>query len=98
MQIVPLLPIPSQTFNVVLGGQNCVISIYQRSTGLFLDLTVNNTPTLTAQICRDRTLLVRLAYLGFSGDLIFMDTAGTADPAYSGLGTRYKLLYLVNGQ
>lgn len=98
MQIVPLLAIPSQTFNVVLGGQNCVISVYQRSTGLYLDLTVNNVPTLNAQICRDRTLLVRLTYLGFAGDLIFMDTAGTSDPVYSGLGTRFKLLYLVNGQ
>jgi hypothetical protein len=35
-----------------------------------------------------------LAYLGFSGDLVFVDTLGDQDPTYDGLGARYALIYL----
>lgn len=39
-------------------------------------------------------LIVRSAYLGFIGDLAFIDTQGTSDPIYAGLGTRFQLVYL----
>lgn len=45
-------------------------------------------------LCRNRVYLVREAYLGFRGDLAFVDTAGNDDPQYAGLGTRWPLLYL----
>jgi len=38
--------------------------------------------------------LVNDVYLGFSGDLEFVDTQGTDDPTFDGLGTRYQLVYL----
>jgi hypothetical protein len=38
--------------------------------------------------------MVRETYLGFIGDLSFTDTQGTSDPVYTGLGSRFVLLYL----
>ena len=87
--------LPSQVIKVSLpSGQNCVIALYEKSTGLYIDLTVNNVVLLTGVLCLNRVLLVRQAYLGFVGDLAFIDLLGLTDPVYSGLGTRYQLTYL----
>ena len=77
-----------------LGGQRCFIEIYQKTTGLFMDLTVNGYPVLNTQLCLSNVLMVRLAYLGFTGDLVFVDRLGVDDPSYDGLGSRWSLLYL----
>jgi hypothetical protein len=90
---VPLQAIPSQQLQIVLGNQNCQINVYQKSTGLYFDLLVNNAPITTAVICRDAALLVRRAYLGFVGDFSFIDVQGTEDPEYAGLNTRWALIY-----
>jgi hypothetical protein len=45
-------------------------------------------------ICLNLVRIVRSLYLGFSGDLCFLDTQGSTDPVYTGLGTRYQFLYL----
>lgn len=94
MQIIPLSATPSQTFDTVLGDQNCSIKLYQKSTGLYIDVSVDGTPVATAVICRDRVKLVRYGYRGFVGNLAFFDTQGVDDPQYDGLGSRYKLVYL----
>ena len=92
-QIVPIASIPNQTFNVVLGAQQCTITLYQKSTGLFMDLVANGNQVITAMLCLDRVGLVREAYLGFAGSLAFVDTQGYSDPYYTGLGDRYILTY-----
>jgi hypothetical protein len=68
---------------------------------VFMDLYVstafaNPSPTLIlgGQICQNLNFLVRSLYLGFVGDLAFNDTQGTANPVYTGLGTRFQLVYL----
>lgn len=94
MMTIPLSAAASQTLNVVLAGQNCKVNVYQKSTGLFLDLYVDNEAVTAGAICRDRVPLVRAAYLGFVGDLVFCDTQGVSDPTYDGLGARYLLCYL----
>jgi len=94
MKRIPLRPIPSQQFSVLLAGQNCQINVYQKSQGLFLDLMVNNAPIVTAVLCHDRVMLVRGDYTGFAGDLSFVDTQGKDDPSYQGLGKRFRLMYL----
>lgn len=94
MIIIPLKSVASQTFAINLDGQNCTINLYQKNTGLYLDLFVDNTAIIVTQICLDRVKLVRYAYLGFIGDLAFMDTQGVDDPYYTGLGSRYQLMYL----
>ncbi len=45
-------------------------------------------------LCRNLVYLVREAYLGFTGDLTFMDTEGGDDPYYTGLGSRWLLVYI----
>ncbi|KPA87283.1 hypothetical protein PF66_06193 [Pseudomonas asplenii] len=94
MKIIPISATPSQVFSIVLGTQNCTIKVYQKSTGTFLDLALAGTPLLTGVLCQDRVRLVRQAYLGFSGDLAFMDTQGFDVPQYQGLGSRWQLMYL----
>lgn len=94
MKIIPVSPVPSQTLDVVLAGQNCQIAIYQKTTGLYVDVAVNDAPIVTGAIARDRVRLVRHIYLQFQGDLIIVDTRGSSDPESSGLGTRFLLVYL----
>lgn len=101
MQIIPLQAVPSQTLVVTLGAQQCTINVYQKFYGVFLDLFATNTisgplPTLIigGQICQNINLIVRSLYLGFIGDLAFVDTQGKSNPIYTGLGTRFLLVYL----
>jgi len=111
MQQVSINPVASQTFTVVLNGQSCAFNIYQENpipdeygvaAGLYLDLQLNGTDVLTGVRCLDRTrLLLDRTYLGFVGDLIFIDTQGSgpptftgAPPYYTGLGSRFLLIYL----
>lgn len=93
MQVIPITADPSQSFTVLLGDQNCAISLYQKSVGLFMDLSLNGVQILSAMLCLDRVNLVREAYLGFSGRLSFIDVQGTSDPTYTGLGSRFILAY-----
>lgn len=109
MQTIPGIgPVPSQTFQAVLGGQNCSFSLYTLTgydfndltletvnTNLYMDLTVNGESITVGAIClNEKRLLINRQYLGFSGDLMFIDTQGTEDPQYTGLGTRWQLVYI----
>lgn len=94
MQVIPTQAIPSQSINVQLAGQNCQINVYQYSTGMYCDLYVSGNLIIGGVICENENRIVRDLYLGFIGDLIFFDTQGNNDPYYTGLGTRYLLVYL----
>lgn len=93
-QFIPITPVASQSFTVQLGGQNCAINIYQLSTGLYFDLAVNGSDIVNTMICLNLVGLIREDYLGFIGQLVFVDTQGTDDPTYDGLGTRFQLVYI----
>jgi hypothetical protein len=93
IQTIPLTPVASQTFTVLLGNQNCKINIYQLSTGLFFDLNVGGNDIVNSMICLNLVGLVRETYLGFKGQLAFVDTKGNDDPVYTGLGSRFQLVY-----
>lgn len=93
-QLIPLTAVASQSFSVQLGTQNCSINFYQKSTGLFFDLALNGTTIVQSMICLNLVGLVRESYLGFTGQLTFFDTQGTNDPDYTGLGSRYQLVYI----
>ncbi len=94
MQAIPLTDAPSQVLSAVLGGQSCTIKIATRRTSLFIDLYVNNVLVVGSALCRNGILILRETYLGFVGDLMFVDTQGSSDPSYPGLGSRYTLLYV----
>ena len=93
MASVPLVAVPSQTVSVQLGDQGCRINVYQKRTGLYLDLYADGAAIGTGILCLDRVWLIRDAYLGFTGDLAFVDTQGTSDPDYTGLADRFTLLW-----
>lgn len=94
MQIVPTKPLAYQRFLVQLGSQQCQIALRQNDTGLYCDLYVSNVLIIGGVICQNLNRIVRDAYLGFIGDLCFIDNEGEADPVYTGLGTRFSLAYL----
>lgn len=108
MQTIPLTAASSQTLSATLGGQVCQINVYQKTfwtdnneagmmaqiTPMFLDLYVNNSLIIGGVLCLNGTLIVRDAYFGFTGDLAFYDTQGEDDPVYTGLGSRFFLVYL----
>lgn len=109
MQTVPLQAQPSQTQQIVLGGQNCQISVYVKdgyaygdtpafvtpNQNLYFDLTSNGEVVTTTAIGLNGVrLLKNRQYLGFVGDFMFVDTQGTNDPQVDGLGSRYLLLYI----
>lgn len=94
MQVIPISDTPAQQVNALLGGQQCQITIKQRSTGLFLDLAVTNQVIVMTNLCLDRNPIGADAYFGFAGHLEWVDTQGTNDPSYPGLGTRFRLVYV----
>ena len=94
MQTVPLQPVPSQSTKVVLGGQNCQILVYQKPQGVFMDINADGVDIVVGVIARDAVPLVCREYAGFIGNLLFIDTRGSSDPSYNGLGSRFNLVYL----
>lgn len=95
MKVIPLVPQASQALRTIVNNQSCSISLTQKDNGdMFFSLSVSGTDIVTGVLVRDRVLLVRQAYLGFVGDFAFQDNEGASDPDYTGLGTRWTLMYL----
>ena len=93
MQEIALQPVPSQKLQVVLNGQQCALSIYVKTQCMFLDLALSGEPVAYAVQCKNLVSLVPTAYLGFAGWLVFLDTQGDENPQYTGLGTRWVLIF-----
>lgn len=94
MQTVPLADVAAQVLSVTLGGQPCRIALYLKATGLYCDVSVSDAVIVSGVLCLDRNRIVRDAYLGFAGDLLFVDMQARMDPTSPGLGSRYLLVYL----
>lgn len=98
MLIVPLQPVPSQKVKTTLAGQIVNLDVYQRRYGLYINVYVAGALEIGGVICQNLNRIIRSAYLneesGFSGDFVFIDTLGTADPSFPGLGERFQLAWL----
>ena len=94
MLTIPLQAVPNQTVTVTLSDQVTQLNVYQTYEGLFIDVLVENVLIVGGVICENQNRIVRSDYLGLSGDLAFVDTQGSDDPVYTGLGTRFFLTYL----
>lgn len=94
MLVIPIKPLANQDLTTTLDGQVCQISIVQKSTGLFLSLALNSAAIVSSALALDAVKMVRGTYQGFVGDLAFFDKMGTDAPYYTGLGTRWILVYL----
>ncbi|QDH17404.1 phage baseplate plug family protein [Swingsia samuiensis] len=95
---IPLIPTPSQTMNVVLNQQSYRLDLYQRSTGLYLNLWRNSAMIVSGALCQNKNPIIHASYLGIGGDLLFIDTLGNDDPRYDGLGSRFILVFIAAGE
>ena len=91
---IPLAATASQTLNVVLNQQLVRLDVYQRSTGLSLNVWLNDVQVVAGAICQNLNPVVHADYLDLGGDFVFVDTQGSDDPAYDGLGDRYVLTFV----
>lgn len=94
MQVIPTAAVASQSLAVMLNGQQVTLALYQKSTGLYADIGLNNAPLLYGVACLNTAPMVISAYLGFPGDLAWIDLQGSDPPYYTGLGTRFALIWL----
>ena len=101
MLIIPLEAVPSQQFSISLAGQNCTLSVYQKTTGVYLDLLLNGVAVAVTVRCLNcARLLADRQYAGFVGDFMFVDLSvqtdplSGEDPAYTGFGSQFQLWYL----
>lgn len=99
---IPLAATANQAFQVVLGGQNCSLRLYTRETGeaapMYCDLSVEQTPVCRGVPCLDAVPMPLYAWQGLKGRLVFVDMEGDEPPHWSGLGSRWKLLWLEPGE
>jgi hypothetical protein len=99
MQRVPLQAMPNQTLAITLARQAAQIAVRQNGDNLYFDLMLGGEYIVRTRICRDRQrLLLDAGYRGFVGDFMFVDTQGSEDPYYTGLGARFALVYLAAGE
>lgn len=94
LQVIDLTSAKSQSLIVTLAGQQVGLRLLQRTTGMYMDITLNNDPILQGIPCLYGVKMVRSQCLGFKGDLVFLDRLGNNDPSWSGLGSRYVLYYI----
>lgn len=94
MQTISIEPKKSQSLSITLAGQLCIIRLIQRESFIYMDLTVNGNPIMQGVPCLYGNKMVGYAYLGFKGDMVFIDNDGQSDPSYEGLGSRYILHYI----
>lgn len=96
MKTIPLSATPSQAFeSQVTPQRNARITLRTLNGQLYFTLD----GVATNRVCRDRQrLLVDAQYHEFGGDFMFLDTQGASDPQWFGLGSRYLLVYLNDGE
>lgn len=90
---IPVSPIPSQTLDVVLSGQNVTIALQTRNGELYADVQVDSAYIVRNRICHNTMPIVNSSYAGFVGELAIVDTQGNDTPNYTRLGTRFVLVY-----
>lgn len=98
MLTIPLQQVPNQFLAVTLGDQYCELNIYQKEQGLFMDLAVNGQDVKSGILCHGNWLMIRYPVYNFDGDFLFLDTQGSDDPYYTGLGTRWVLCYYAGAE
>lgn len=108
MQRIPLRPVPNQSLEIVLGGQNCTLRLYTRTSAgiaaesgvdvLYCDVVCNGVMVMAGMICQDMTPIKAYDYLPFQGQLLFCDMQGDAPPHWSGLDARWVLVWLADGE
>lgn len=90
---IPLQPVPAQRLTCNLSGVGCSFWLRQLSTGLYIDVTVNDQAAIMGAICLNEVDIIRNPISPLPGKLYFVDTQGTDAPYYDSLGSRFILQY-----
>lgn len=98
MNVITLENKKSQSIFITLEGQSCLIRIIQRDSSIYMDLTVNGNPILQGVPCLYANKIVRYKYLGFRGDLFFLDNEGQSEPQWNGLADRFPLYFITEAE
>lgn len=94
LKTIPLIPgKPAQSLALPINGVVATLSFAQKLTGLYATIRLGNAAIAANVLCRDGAKLLNGQYLDFPGDFAFLDTQGSSDPDYLGLGARYVLAY-----
>ncbi|MEY0595425.1 hypothetical protein AB7309_19125 [Providencia manganoxydans] len=83
---IPLSAVPNQVLTVTLEQNTYEITLETRLDNLFATVKQNGEYLVCNRICRNLTYICRW--------LLFMDVTGNTDPVYTGLNSRYKLVWL----
>lgn len=95
MQTIRIQPIPHQTLKCRIDDQYFSLALYQKGGQIFADVARAGEWLVRMVPCLRLVPIVCREYAGMRGQFLFVDTEGSADPDdYSGLGTRWQLLYL----
>lgn len=94
MRTITLSPVKNQIISLSLGENNCTLKLVQRESALYIDVSVDGEVVTQGVPCLYANRIIRYRWLGFPGDLFFMDTEGQNDPRWDGLGSRYLLFWL----
>jgi len=84
LMVIPIQPIPNQSVSFVMNEISYTVDIDSIRDGLYVSVFQAG-----AYVLRNRALL---SYAPFGFGLQLVDTEGTEDPEYSGLGTRWLLM------
>lgn len=93
--VIPLQATANQTLNVIINNRFLRLDVYQRSTGVFLNVWLSDSLVVSGAVCQNQKNIIHADYLGLGVELFFFDMQGSSDPDYTGLGSRYILLYTV---
>jgi hypothetical protein len=86
------LPVSAQWYSL---GQPNLYNVAAQFNYLFLDVLLAGAVIKTCIQCLNlQRLLADCQYTQFIGDFVFVDTQGNTNPIYTGLGSRYQLIYL----
>ena len=94
MMRIPLQALPNQQFSCVLGDQNCVVTVRQIGTALYLSCVADDESICDGHICNDREPIPSWETNRFDGKFVFQDSIGKKHPSYEELGTRFQLYYM----
>ena len=90
---IPLQAVPVQKAAFTLGGQEITVSLLPRLGRLYATVFADGLPVVRERICRHAVPLANEAYCPLNGELFFIDTAGSSDPVWQELGSRFILVY-----
>lgn len=94
MQEITLEKQPNQQFSITLGGEAYAISLRTLENGATLaDITKDNEPLISGQLCRGNELLLPYPYKARGGNFLFTAADGRY-PSYTDFGGSCRFYFI----